>query len=48
MNFICKIIEDRPEDRQLIVKYCRQNSPKSIDDIRDYKGCDYQQIDEVK
>ena len=36
MNFICKIIEDRSEDRQLIVKYCRQNSPKSIDEYPQY------------
>ena len=44
MNFICKIIEDRPEDRQLIVKYCRQNSPKSIDEYQQY-AIDYDHLD---
>lgn len=43
MNFICKIIEDRPEDRQLIVKYCRQNSPKSIDEYPQY-AIDYDHL----
>jgi hypothetical protein len=44
MNFICKIIEDRPEDRQLIVKYCRQNAPKSIDEYQQY-AIDYDHLD---
>ena len=44
MNFICKIIEDRPENRQLIVKYCRQNSPKSIDEYQQY-AIDYDHLD---
>jgi hypothetical protein len=44
MNFICKIIEDRPEEKKLIVKYCRQNAPKSIDE---YSSCaiDYDHLD---
>jgi hypothetical protein len=44
MNFICKIVEDKPEDKQIIVKYCRQNSPKSIDDYQAY-AIDYDHLD---
>jgi len=44
MNFICKIIEDRLEDKQLIIKYCRQNSPKSIDEHKAY-AIDYDCLD---
>ena len=44
MNFICKIVEDRPEDRQIIVRYCRQNSPKPIDEYRKY-AVDYDLLD---
>lgn len=36
MNFICKIIEHKSDEGLLIVKYCRQNSPKSIDDYPSY------------
>jgi hypothetical protein len=31
MNLIFKIIEHLEETEQIIVKFCRQNSPKSID-----------------
>jgi|LakMenEpi03Aug12_release.lakeMendotaPanAssembly.Ray.scaffolds.fasta_scaffold1626178_1 hypothetical protein len=44
MNFICKIVEDKPEDRQIIVKYCRQNSPKPIDEYKKY-AVDYDLLD---
>jgi hypothetical protein len=44
MNFIFKIIENHPETEQLVVKYCRQNSPVSIDDYRSY-AIDYEFID---
>jgi hypothetical protein len=44
MNFICKIVEDKPEDRQIIVRYFRQNSPKSIDEYRKY-AVDYDLLD---
>ena len=32
INIIFKIISNNPEKKQLIVKFCRQNSPKPIDD----------------
>ena len=32
MNLIFKIIEYNQETNQIIVKFCRQNSPKPIDD----------------
>lgn len=44
MNFIFKIIENHPETEQLVVKYCRQNSPVSIDDHRAY-AINYEFID---
>lgn len=44
MNFICKIIEDRPNDQQIIAKFCRQNAPKSIDEYPSY-AIDYSKID---
>jgi hypothetical protein len=44
MNFICKIIEDFPDTQQISVKFCRQNSPKPIDE---YSACsiDYSRLD---
>lgn len=44
MNFIFKIIENNPETKQLVVKYCRQNSLVSIDDYRAY-AIDYDHLD---
>ncbi len=44
MNFIFKIVENHPETKQLVVKYCRQNSLVSIDDYRAY-SIDYEHID---
>lgn len=44
MNFIFKIIENHPETKQLVVKYCRQNSLVSIDDYRGY-AIDYEHLD---
>jgi hypothetical protein len=44
MNFICKIVEDRPESEQIIVKFCRQNAPKSIDEYPEY-AVDYDHLD---
>jgi len=32
MKIIFKIIEYLPETEQVVVKFCRQNAPKSIDD----------------
>jgi hypothetical protein len=32
MNLIFKIIEYLPDTEQIIVKFCRQNAPKSIDE----------------
>jgi hypothetical protein len=44
MNFICKIVQNLPDDQQIIVKFCRQNSPKPIDE---YPSCsiDYSKLD---
>jgi hypothetical protein len=44
MNFICKIVQNLPDAQQIIVKFCRQNSPKPIDD---YPSCsiDYSKLD---
>jgi hypothetical protein len=44
MNFICKIIEDFPDTQQISVKFCRQNSPKSIDEYSDC-SIDYSKLD---
>lgn len=44
MNFICKIVEDLPSSQQLSVKFCRQNSPKSIDEYPSY-SIDYSRLD---
>ena len=35
INIIFKIVENRPEEELIIVKSCRQNSPKSIDHCRE-------------
>ena len=32
MKIIFKIIEYLPETEQIVVRFCRQNAPKSIDD----------------
>ena len=34
MKIIFKIIEYLPETEQVVVSFCRQNAPKSIDDLR--------------
>lgn len=44
MNFICKIVDNKKESGQIIVKYCRQNSPKSIDSYSEY-AVDYEHLD---
>lgn len=44
MNFICKIVEDLPHFQQLSVKFCRQNSPKPIDEYPSY-SIDYNRLD---
>lgn len=44
MNFICKIVEDFPQTRQLSAKFCRQNSLKSIDEYPAY-SIDYDRLD---
>jgi hypothetical protein len=44
MNFICKIIDNKKDTRQIIVKYSRQNCSKSIDDYQEY-AVDYDNLD---
>jgi hypothetical protein len=44
MNFICKIIEDKSEEKLIVVKFCRQNSPKSIDEYPSY-AISYDKLD---
>lgn len=44
MNFICKIVQNLPDDQQIIVKFCRQNSPKPIDEYQSY-SIDYSKLD---
>tara|TARA_B100000212_G_C27335871_1_gene516799 strand:+ start:981 stop:1322 length:342 start_codon:yes stop_codon:yes gene_type:complete len=34
VNIIFKIIENNPEKEMIIIKSCRQNSPKSIDNCK--------------
>jgi len=43
-RIIFKIIKDIPENEQVIVKYCRQNGPYSIDEI-DPVAVDYGFLD---
>jgi hypothetical protein len=41
MNFICKIVDYKPEENLVIVRFCRQNAPKSIDKYPSYAvSCD--------
>ena len=44
MNFIFKIVENLPKTEQIIVKFCRQNAPKPIDEYESY-AIDYKHID---
>jgi hypothetical protein len=44
MNFICKIIQNFPDAQQISVKFCRQNSPKPIDEYPSY-SIDYSKLD---
>tara|TARA_Y100001938_G_scaffold136570_1_gene199650 strand:+ start:678 stop:1019 length:342 start_codon:yes stop_codon:yes gene_type:complete len=34
INIIFKIVENRPEEELIIIKSCRQNNPKSIDQCK--------------
>jgi hypothetical protein len=44
MNFIFKIVENDVVNKQIIVKFCRHNAPKSIDEYESY-AIDYGNID---
>jgi hypothetical protein len=44
MNFIFKITENHVVNRQIIVKFCRHNAPKSIDEYESY-AIDYDNLD---
>lgn len=44
MKIVFKIIDNLPETEQIIVKYCRKNAPKPIDDYESY-AISYRNLD---
>lgn len=44
MKIVFKIIENLPDTEQIIVKYCRKNAPKPIDEYESY-AISYRNLD---
>ncbi len=44
MKIVFKIIDNLPETEQIVVKYCRKNAPKSIDEYNSY-AISYRNLD---